>query len=99
MEAQPTLCALKARFQIEAKYPSWHIFSWPYQDAIAQVRLVFSGILERYPNLNLINHHAGATAPFFEGRITTLCNMLEMRGRAGFKRGLTKSVGEYFRMF
>ncbi len=83
----------------ESKYSVWHIFGWPYQDTIAQVRLVFSGILEKYPTLKFINHHAGGMIPFFERRMTSLCNMAEMRVAADLKRRLAKSPRDYFRMF
>jgi predicted TIM-barrel fold metal-dependent hydrolase len=82
-----------------SKYSAWHIFGWPYQDTIAQVRLVFSGILERYPKLKFINHHAGGMIPFFERRMTSLCNMAERRVGANLKQHLTKSPRDYFRMF
>ncbi|GMA61599.1 hypothetical protein GCM10025859_20390 [Alicyclobacillus fastidiosus] len=32
-------------------------------------RLVFSGILDRLPNLKVLAHHMGAMVPFFEGRV------------------------------
>ncbi len=85
----------------EAKYKGWSIFGWPYQDTLAQVRLVFGGILEKYPNLKFIIHHAGAMLPFFERRLTTLCNNAEMRGRSGadIKQTLSLSPVEYFRRF
>jgi len=82
-----------------AKYMGWQIFGWVYQDTLAQVRLVFSGILEKLPNLVFINHHAGAMVPFFTSRITTQCNMHEMRGGHDIKKGLSKTPLEYFRMF
>ncbi len=82
-----------------AKYMAWQIFGWVYQDTLAQVRLVFSGILEKLPNLKIINHHAGAMVPFYTSRITTQCNMHEMRGGLDMKKGLTKTPLEYFRMF
>ena len=31
--------------------------------------IVFSGILERYPNLKIITHHCGGMVPYFESRI------------------------------
>lgn len=81
------------------KYMAWQIFGWPYQDTLAQVRLVFSGILEKMPTLKFINHHAGAMVPFFTSRITTQCNMHEMRGGLPMRQGLSRSPLEYFRMF
>ena len=85
--------------ETEAKYFAWQVFGWPYQDTLAQVRLVFSGILEKYPNLKFINHHAGAMVPFFGARITAMYNWSEMRWGESSKQGLTKSPREYFRMF
>ena len=32
-------------------------------------RLVFSGIMDRYPNLKFITHHMGGMAAYFEGRV------------------------------
>jgi aminocarboxymuconate-semialdehyde decarboxylase len=85
--------------EAESKYSAWHVFGWPYQDTIAQVRLVFSGILEKYPTLKFINHHAGGMIPFFERRMTSLCNMAEMRVAADLKRKLSKPPRDYFRLF
>ena len=43
-----------------AKYYGWQIYGWPYQDTLAQVHLVFGGILEKFPNLKFLNHHGGS---------------------------------------
>ena len=32
-------------------------------------RLVFSGIMDKYPNLKIITHHFGGIVPMLEGRI------------------------------
>ncbi|HEY79440.1 MAG TPA: amidohydrolase [Dehalococcoidia bacterium] len=44
-------------------------FGWPYETTMAMNRLVFGGILERYPNLKVITHHCGGMVPFYEQRI------------------------------
>ena len=81
------------------KYFAWRIFGWPYQDTLAQVRLVFSGILERFPNLKFINHHAGAMVPYFESRVASMYNDAEMYAGLLSQQGLNKSPIEYFRKF
>ncbi len=83
----------------EAKYFAWQIFGWPYQDTLAQVRLIFSGVLEKYPNLKIINHHGGALVPFLEKRIEGMYNMAEKRVGLSFTKGLSKKPLYYFRMF
>jgi len=53
----------------KSKYEIWWTFGWPYETSAAMARLVFSGILDRYPNLDLVIHHLGAMVPYFEGRV------------------------------
>ena len=45
------------------------IFGWPYDTTLAVSRLVFSGVLARYPNLKLIIHHLGGMIPYFSERL------------------------------
>ncbi len=82
-----------------SKYFIWGIFGWPFETTAAMTRLIFSGILERYPNLKFITHHCGGMVPFFEQRLSIAYDMNEMRLGSKIKRGLTKSVIEYYRMF
>ena len=53
----------------KSKFEVWWLFGWPYDTSAFMARLVFSGILTRYPNLKLITHHAGGMTPFFSGRV------------------------------
>jgi aminocarboxymuconate-semialdehyde decarboxylase len=53
----------------KSKYEIWWTFGWPYETSCAMARLVFSGILDRYPKLDLVIHHLGAMVPYFEGRV------------------------------
>jgi len=53
----------------KSKYEIWWTFGWPYETSVAMSRLVFSGILDRYPKLDLVIHHLGAMVPYFEGRV------------------------------
>lgn len=45
------------------------VFSWEYELSQAMLQIVQAGIFEKYPNVKIIVHHAGALAPFFAGRI------------------------------
>ena len=53
------------RTEKRSKYMIFHIFGWPYETAAAMTRLVFSGVLEKYPNLKFITHHCGSMVPAF----------------------------------
>ena len=53
----------------KSKYEIWWTFGWSYETAAAMARLVFSGIIDKYPNLKIITHHFGGIVPMLEGRI------------------------------
>ena len=52
-----------------SRYEIWWALGWPYETTAAMARLVFSGILDRLPDLEVITHHMGGLAPFLEGRL------------------------------
>lgn len=54
----------------EKEYDLNHVFGWPFETVLTLSRLVFSGIMERYPNLRIASHHlGGGMIPFFMGRL------------------------------
>lgn len=87
------------RTEKRSKYMIFHIFGWPYETVAAMTRLVFSGVLEKYPNLKIIIHHCGGMVPYLEQRIIGAYDHAEMLRGAKYKQGLTKSPIEYFKMF
>ena len=83
----------------DSKYGIWSVFGWPYDTTAAMTRLIFSGILEKYPAIKFVTHHCGGMVPYFEGRINDAYDMLEMRYKGNPKKGLTKRLLDYYRMF
>jgi predicted TIM-barrel fold metal-dependent hydrolase len=53
----------------KSKYEIWWTFGWPYETSVAMARMVFSGLLDRLPDLKVMAHHLGAMVPYFEGRV------------------------------
>ena len=85
----------------EAEYDMVHNFGWPYETTLMLSRLVFSGIMERYPTLKIVSHHlGGGMIPFFWGRI----NETYHPSNQGIlpqviKPVMTKPPIEYFSLF
>jgi predicted TIM-barrel fold metal-dependent hydrolase len=50
-------------------YEIWWTLGWSYDTACAMMRLVYSKIMDTYPNLKIITHHFGGIVPMLEGRI------------------------------
>ena len=82
----------------KSKYSIWDMLGWPYDSSVAMVRLVMSGILEKFPTLKIITHHAGGMISFFADRIGEGYDFNEREGY-NFKQLLRKPVLDYFRMF
>jgi predicted TIM-barrel fold metal-dependent hydrolase len=55
--------------ETKSKYEIWWTFGWSYETAAAMARLVFSRLMDKYPNLKIITHHFGGIVPMLEGRI------------------------------
>jgi predicted TIM-barrel fold metal-dependent hydrolase len=52
-----------------SKYGLYFKFGWPYETTVCISRLIFSGIVERYPSLRFLTHHAGGIIPHLAGRL------------------------------
>jgi aminocarboxymuconate-semialdehyde decarboxylase len=52
-----------------SKYEIWWTFGWEMDLSVFMARLVFSGVLERFPGLKLLIHHGGSMVPHFSGRV------------------------------
>jgi predicted TIM-barrel fold metal-dependent hydrolase len=86
------------RTEDESKFMIHSTFGWPYETTVAMTRLVFSRILENYPDLNFVTHHCGAMVPYFEQRIIEFHDIFERQGKK-YRIGLTKAPIDYFKMF
>jgi len=86
-----------------SKYEIWQVLGWPFETSVAMARIVFSGLFDRLPEMEMITHHCGGMIPYFSGRAETLWAQLGSR-TAGenyddvLKRMKKKPI-EYFRMF
>ncbi len=82
----------------EAEYDMILSFGWPFETTLILSRLVFSGIMERYPTLKVVSHHlGGGMIPFFWGRITEIYELANQQGTIG--RVLPKPLFDYFSRF
>jgi aminocarboxymuconate-semialdehyde decarboxylase len=55
------------------------VIGWPFETGAALARLVFSGIMDRFPDLKVISHHLGGIIPYFEGRVAHSWDQLGAR--------------------
>jgi predicted TIM-barrel fold metal-dependent hydrolase len=82
-----------------SRYYIYQMFGWPYETTAAMVRLVFSGIFDKYPGIKFITHHCGAMLPFFSERLVVGQDYAEENLKARWKQALKKQPIEYFKEF
>jgi len=46
-----------------------HVFGWDYDSTQAVWRLIFGGVIDRFPTMKIVTHHLGNYIPFFVRRI------------------------------
>jgi len=74
------------------------VLGWPYETSVAMTRLVFSGIMDMYPNLKFITHHCGAMIPYMADRINSSYEYWKITG-AEFMQHMTQPPVQYFNRF
>ena len=47
----------------------YKMLGWPFDTSVAVARLVFSGVMDRHENLEIMTHHLGGTLPYLVGRV------------------------------
>jgi predicted TIM-barrel fold metal-dependent hydrolase len=67
-----------------------HIFGWPFDTTQAVWRLIFGGVLDRYPTLKVVTHHLGALFPFFARRV-------EVNQKMYLSSALPRPIAEYWK--
>jgi predicted TIM-barrel fold metal-dependent hydrolase len=89
------------RSEQKSKFEIWWAFGWSYETAAAMARLVFSGIMDKYPGLKIITHHFGGIVPMLEGRIGPGWDQMGARTSdedlVAVRKGLKKRPLDYFK--
>lgn len=97
--------ASRADYPTESRseYEIWQVLGWPFETSVAMARMVFSGMLQKLPELRVVTHHCGAMIPYFAGRAETLWAQLGSRSAdANYEdvlKRMAKKPMDYFRMF
>lgn len=74
------------------------MLGWLYETTVALARLVFSGMMEAFPDLRVVTHHMGAMVPHFSGRINGFYENRSLFPETGLVT-LPRPPLEYFKRF
>ncbi|HTK12462.1 MAG TPA: amidohydrolase family protein [Xanthobacteraceae bacterium] len=86
-----------------SKYEINSVLGWPFETSATLARFVFSGIMDKYPDLKIVAHHLGGVIPYLEGRIAHSFDQLGSRTSEEDYESLLKSLKkrpyDYFKDF
>jgi uncharacterized protein len=86
-----------------SKYEINSVLGWPYETAVTLARLVFSKIMDEYPDLKVIAHHLGGVIPYLEGRVGHSFDQMGVRTSdedyESLRKSLKKRPYDYFKEF
>ena len=80
----------------EAEYSLNISLGWPFEIMLTLCRIVFSGLLDRYPDLKIVTHMGGGL-PFYWGRLNETYHPAQQARTIG--RVLPKPLIDYFSKF
>jgi len=87
------------RTEDRSRYKIFSTFGWPYETTTAMARLVFSGVLEKYPGIKFVTHHCGGMVPYYAERLAEFSQLPALKGTKEDKVFLRLDAIDYFKMF
>jgi aminocarboxymuconate-semialdehyde decarboxylase len=75
------------------------VVAWPTEVTIAATRLIFSGVIERHPGLNLVLSHGGGTLPYLGGRLDLAYHAPRHEANPACRANITKPPSHYLSRF
>ena len=87
------------RNEDHSRYRVFSVFGWPFETTVAMTRIVFSGILEKYPTLKFVTHHCGGMVPYFRERVRGSYDRIFQQLHDSSNQTLKKHHIEYYQMF
>jgi len=72
------------------------LVQWPFETTLAVTRLVFEGVLERHPGLQLLLAHGGGNLIFLKGRLNSAYEATGWEADPYYRKNISRSPGEHF---
>ena len=83
-----------------SRFDTWRIVGWLYDSVAAMMRIVFSGVFDRHPDIKIVTHHLGGFVPFASERMREGYDKLLKAAQVRNEPiPLKRHPHDYFRMF
>ncbi|HEY9804213.1 MAG TPA: amidohydrolase family protein [Leptolyngbyaceae cyanobacterium] len=83
----------------KSEYLLWQTLGWLMDTSSVMVRLVFSGVFQRYPQIKFITHHHGALIPLFAKRMQESYTYFECNSDVKLNANISQPYINHFKNF
>ena len=90
----PVSAETPARFPL---YGVQVLVQWPFETTLAVTRMIFEGVFDRHPGLQLLLAHSGGNLIFLKGRLNSAYEAEGWEADPYYRKNVTKAPGEYYR--
>lgn len=73
------------------------LVQWPFETTLAITRMIFEGVFDRHPGLQLLLAHGGGNLIFLKGRLNSAYEATGWEADPYYRKNVSKAPGEYFR--
>jgi aminocarboxymuconate-semialdehyde decarboxylase len=73
------------------------LVQWPFETSLAVSRLIFEGVLDRHPGLQLLLAHGGGNLIFLKGRLNSAYEATGWEADPYYRKNAEQSAGDYYR--
>ena len=73
------------------------LVQWPFETTLAITRMIFEGVFDRHPGLQLLLAHSGGNLVFLKGRLNSAYEATGWEADPYYRKNVSKAPGEYFK--
>ena len=73
------------------------LVQWPFETTLAVTRMIFEGVFDRHPGLQLLLAHGGGNLIFLKGRLNSAYEATGWEADPYYKKNISKAPGEYYK--
>ena len=85
--------------EVPSRFPLYGLqvlVQWPFETSLAVSRLIFEGVLDRHPGLQLLLAHGGGNLIFLKGRLNSAYEATGWEADPYYRQNVSKAPGDYY---
>ena len=73
------------------------LVQWPFETTLSVTRMIFEGVFDRHPGLQLLLAHGGGNLIFLKGRLDSAYEATGWEADPYYKKNISKAPGDYYK--